>query len=95
MNGRIQHGYCIQFAGPSQCGKTSTLCKLLASKEYFYPCPPKRVMWVSGSGAPNESIESKIKTIYLASQFFYQVPENISRWCKNMTFGFLMIWPVN
>ena len=69
MNGWIQHGYCIRFAGPSHCGKTSMLCKLLASKEQ-HPCPPKRVMWVSGSGAPNESIESKIKTIYTASQFF-------------------------
>ena len=86
MNGRIQHGYCIRFAGPSQCGKTSTLCKLLASKEYFYPCPPKRVMWVSGSGAPNESIESKIKTIYPASQFFYQVPENISEMVQEYDF---------
>ena len=77
MDARIQHGYCIWFAGPSQCGKTSTLCKLLASKEYFYSCPPKRVMWVSGSGAPNESIESKI---------FYQVHENISEMVQEYDF---------
>ena len=86
MNGRIQHGYCIWFAGPSQCGKTSTLCKLLVSKEYFYPRPPKQVMWVSGSGAPNGSIESKIKTIYPESQFFHQVLKIFLRWCKNVTF---------
>ena len=85
MNGQIQHGCCIWFAGPSQCGKTSTLCKLL-SQEYFYPCPPKRDMWVSGSGAPNESIESKIKTIHPESQFFYQVPENISEMVQEYDF---------
>ena len=31
-------------------------------------------MWVSDSGAPDESVENKIKNMYPASQFFYQVP---------------------
>ena len=35
MNGRFQFGHAMRLAGPSQCGKTSTLCKLLASKEFF------------------------------------------------------------
>ena len=43
-------------------------------------------MWVSGSGAPNESIESKFKTIYCVSQFFYQVPENISEMVQEYDF---------
>ena len=75
MNGRIR---------PSQCGKTSTLCRLLTSKEYFYPCPPKRVMWVSGSGVQGENIENKI--MYPASQFFYQVPEDISEMVQEYDF---------
>ena len=61
MNERIQHGYCIRLAGPSQREKTSMLCKLLASKEYIFPCPPERVMWVSGSGAADESVKNKTK----------------------------------
>ena len=72
MNEWIQHGYCIRFAGPSQCGKTSALCNLSASKEYSF-LAHKRVMWVSDPGAPAESFESKIKNVYPASQFFYQV----------------------
>ena len=86
MNGRIQHGYSIKFEGPSQCGKTSTLCRLLTSKEYFYPCPPKRVMWMSGSGVQDENIEKKIKIMYPASQFFYQVPEDISKMVQEHDF---------
>ena len=41
---------------------------------------------MSGLGAPNESIESKIKTIYPTSQFFYQVPENISEMVQEYDF---------
>ena len=86
MNGRFQHGYCIRFAGPSQCGKTFTLCKLLASKEYFCPCPPKRVMWVSGSGEINKTIENKVLQLYPLSQFFYHVPEEIPAMVREYDF---------
>lgn len=78
MNERFHYGHCIRFAGPSQCGKTSTLCKLLASKHYFYPCPPNRVMWVSGSGCRDERLEDLIYKNYPNSEFFYHVPEDIS-----------------
>ena len=76
MLGRFQFGYSIRFAGPSQCGKTHTLVKLLQSKDYFYPCPPRRIMWVTGSGARNEMLENIILELYPDSEFFYKMPSN-------------------
>ena len=76
MEGRFQFGYCIRMAGPSQCGKTSSLCKLLESKSFFYPCPPKRIMWVTGSRTKDEKLEAKITRLYPNSQFFYDVSKD-------------------
>lgn len=56
------------------CGKTVTLCKLLANKRFFKPCPPSRVLWVSGSGTVDKNVESFIKQHYPDSQFFYEKP---------------------
>ena len=74
MDGRFEFRNCVRFAGPSMCGKTVTLCKLLANKKYFKPNAPKRVMWVSGSDTVDEKIEELIKSHYPDSQFFYGAP---------------------
>jgi len=76
MNGRFCFGQAIRIAGPSQCGKTCTLVKLLASKDYFFPFPPKRVMWVSGSGVRDHKVENEVLKNYPNAQFHYEVPSN-------------------
>lgn len=87
MNGRFCYGHCIRLSGPSQCGKTVALCKLLEAKHYFYPAPPKRVMWVSGSGAPSTmKIEEKVRKLYPDSHFFSHVPENITELAREYDF---------
>ena len=73
MEGRFCYGFCIRFAGSSNCGKTWTLLKLLQLKDHFSPCPPKRVMWVSGSGVQNDHVENTVKELYPNSQFFYNL----------------------
>ena len=78
MDGRFHFGFCIRLAGPSQCGKTQTLLKLLGNKKSFYPCPPKRVVWVSGSGVVDTNLENTIKAMYPVNQFFYAIPEEIT-----------------
>jgi uncharacterized protein YneR len=78
MEGRFQFGHCIRLAGPSRCGKTQTLLKLLGNKKSFYPCPPKRVVWVSGSGVVDTNLENAIKALYPMNQFFNEVPEEIT-----------------
>jgi hypothetical protein len=76
MNGRFVFGHCIRLSGPSQCGKTITLCKLLGDACYFSPHAPLRVMWVSGSGSRDEKVENMISALYPKSKFFYTVPES-------------------
>ena len=75
MERRFRFGYCIRVAGPSQCGKTATLLKLLSNFTLFDPHPPKRVVWVSGSGVIDQQLEEKIKSLYPNSVFIYHVPE--------------------
>ena len=76
MEGRFHFGYCIRLAGPSQCGKTVTLVKLLKQKSNFFPWPPKRVMWVSDSPMRDETLENEVLTHYPDSQFFHEIPHN-------------------
>ena len=84
MNGRFQFGHAMRLAGPSQCGKTSTLCKLLASKEFFDPHPPKRVMWVSGTR--DEKLEREILQNYPKSQFLYELPQDLNEMVQERDF---------
>ena len=86
MDHRFHFGHCIRIAGPSQCGKTSTLLKLLESKSYFFPCPPKRIMWVSGSGVCNHKLTSKILSCYPASQLFYTLPQDLDEQVREFDF---------
>lgn len=76
MDGRFEFGHSIKVAGPTQCGKTVTLCKLLCNKHHFTPCPPKRIMWVVGSKVRDEVTEIKIRSCYPNSKFLYDVPDN-------------------
>ena len=79
MEGRFHFGYCIRIAGPSQCGKTVTLVKLLKQKSNFHPCPPKRVMWVTGSPTRDEALENDVLAHYPQSQFFHEIPHNFEQ----------------
>ena len=72
MENRFHFGHSILLAGSSQCGKTMTLM----NPKYFYPNPPKRVMWVSGSGVRDHKIENMIATRYPSSKFFYEIPSS-------------------
>jgi hypothetical protein len=75
MEGRFVYGHSMRMAGPSQCGKTTALCKLLAGKHYFYPHEPRRVMWVSGSGTRDQKVENFVLHHYPNAKFLYTVPE--------------------
>lgn len=86
MNGQFHFGRCIRIAGPSQCGKTWTLCKLLENKANFFPHAPRRIVWISGSNVCDENLETKIKAMYPASQFFYHIPEDISSMAREFDF---------
>jgi hypothetical protein len=58
------------------CGKTVSLCKLLITKRFFKPCPPKRIMWVSGSDTVDQSLEELINKHYPNNtNFFYGKPD--------------------
>lgn len=76
MDGRLEFGRCMRICGPSGCGKTSALCKLLIRAENFFPCPPKRVMWVSGSGSRDLKVEKLIKSHYSNAQFIFNMPSS-------------------
>jgi hypothetical protein len=82
MEGRFQHGFCIKLAGPSNCGKTCTLLKLLEKKHYFTPQPPSRIIWISGSGVRDVEMESKIMSQYPDSEFHYQIPDDIENMAR-------------
>jgi hypothetical protein len=74
MDGRFEFKNCVRFAGPSLCGKTVALCKLLTNKQFFKPNAPRRVMWVSGSDSVDDKLEALIRQHYSESQFFYGHP---------------------
>ena len=76
MDGRFHFGHCIRISGPSQCGKTCTLQKILCTPSYFYPHPPKTVVWISGSGVRDEKLEEKIRACYPQSEFHYEIPDS-------------------
>ena len=78
MNGRFHFGYCIRIVGPSQCGKTVSLVALLKQKSYFYPQPPKRIMWITGSPVRDEALENEVLLHYPESQFFHEIPHNLN-----------------
>ena len=78
MDGRFHFGHCIRVAGPSQCGKTVTLLKLLKRKSNFYPHPPKRIMWITGSPVHDAQLENEILSHYPDSRFFYEIPHNLN-----------------
>lgn len=79
MEGRFEFKNCVRFAGPSLCGKTVSLCKLLTSKQFFKPNPPGRIMWVTGSDTADKSLEALILKHYPESKFFYGRPD-----CKKL-----------
>lgn len=75
MEGIFEFRNSCKISGPSLCGKTVALTKLLTNKKFFYPRPPMRIMWVTGSDAVDEELVNLLMKHYPDSQFFYGKPD--------------------
>ena len=72
LAGKFKQKHSIILSGPSQCGKTSWLLKLLSTPSYF-DIPPARVVWCSRT--TTEDIKSFLQQRYI-SKFYETLPSS-------------------
>ena len=54
---RLKLGSVLSLAGPSQCGKTELVNKIIKQANYIFTSKPDRILWYYGEVAPSERIK--------------------------------------